>query len=598
MAMLKRMAASFEKLKDEVRLNAATSFDAVAQALPGNPSDAQSLQPVDLDSSISFELIRYQAIRTLSTNTGGKGDPIEGLLYVPDLFPMSSCINITQPLVPRNVTRRKDLPPLDYPLLALAPWVSINCTNAYLSAASFDDVRGFIFYKPDNGTTEPPPVSDPQWTLQDGGRWKSNYDFPVYAIPGMIGNTLMQQLAKYSGNITSVPYGQTIQSGHPGYDFVRLSGQIHENSGPQLPSLWVFLIIVLACLIGIVGFTSCVMHLVQRRRRVLLRRRVMAGEVNLEAIGVKRINVPKDHLDKLPLVMYKTSSAIKDADKSQSPGHPSETAHGNVAGVPGSPSTVEAPSSENQSNLMYSQLTCPICLDEFVDNRTTVRELPCRHIFHPECIDGFLQKTSSLCPMCKKSVLPKGYVPPVITNAMVRRERMTRAIAERDGQTNTTLDSPIHQINATDTRNRTRRRTYRAPTHTALRDRSTSFGPLVSVPRRVSQAVVGGRRISSAPSPTTEMQSLQGRSAEESVTAQQPHTPFEPELRPEEISRRRASAANRLINLVSERRTLEEEEMERQRRLPNCECPTLNYLVFLADLLTFCRAESRWKGIS
>ncbi|KAL4907303.1 hypothetical protein BDW74DRAFT_122953 [Aspergillus multicolor] len=55
--------------------------------------------------------------------------------------------------------------------------------------------------------------------------------------------------------------------------------------------------------------------------------------------------------------------------------------------------------------LSQSQTTCAICLDDFVPSSSTVRELPCGHIYHPECIDVSLTRTSSLCPLCKKSVL-------------------------------------------------------------------------------------------------------------------------------------------------------------------------------------------------
>jgi len=79
----------------------------------------------------------------------------------------------------------------------------------------------------------------------------------------------------------------------------------------------------------------------------------------------------------------------------------------------------------------FSQTTCPICLDDFAPHESEVRELPCRHIFHPECIDLFLRDNSSLCPMCKKSALPAGYCPVKVTNLMVRRERLVRRMRER-----------------------------------------------------------------------------------------------------------------------------------------------------------------------
>ena len=57
------------------------------------------------------------------------------------------------------------------------------------------------------------------------------------------------------------------------------------DSGGQLPSLWVFLVIVMAILLVAVSVTSLAMHFIQRRRRNALRQRVINGEVDLEAFG-------------------------------------------------------------------------------------------------------------------------------------------------------------------------------------------------------------------------------------------------------------------------------------------------------------------------
>jgi hypothetical protein len=94
----------------------------------------------------------------------------------------------------------------------------------------------------------------------------------------------------------------------------------------------------------------------------------------------------------------------------------------------------------------FSQPTCPICLDDFEPGETQVRELPCRHIYHPECIDPFLLRTSSLCPMCKESVLPRGYCPTRITNVMVRRERILRRMRNRAGDGEPQSRRPSHGI--------------------------------------------------------------------------------------------------------------------------------------------------------
>lgn len=76
------------------------------------------------------------------------------------------------------------------------------------------------------------------------------------------------------------------------------------------------------------------------------------------------------------------------------------------------------------------QPTCAICLEAYQNRSTVIRELPCGHIFHPECIDEFLSQISSLCPLCRVCMLPKGYSPR-ITNGMVRRERAIRRLRDR-----------------------------------------------------------------------------------------------------------------------------------------------------------------------
>lgn len=49
-----------------------------------------------------------------------------------------------------------------------------------------------------------------------------------------------------------------------------------------------------------------------------------------------------------------------------------------------------------------SDLRCAICLDEF-DVSIEVVQLTCKHPFHPECMEMWLQR-SLTCPMCKEIV--------------------------------------------------------------------------------------------------------------------------------------------------------------------------------------------------
>lgn len=173
-------------------------------------------------------------------------------------------------------------------------------------------------------------------------------------------------------------------------------------------------------------------------------------------MGIKRLSVPRRILEKFPIRIYvpePPSSTINTT--TQSPPHsphptqptsqpPRTPPRYTTPSPPLPPSPTVAPrrrrsqdgrrhqlSHDTTLQRGYSQSQCPICLEDFVAYSTTVRELPCLHVFHPECIDPFLETQSSLCPLCKVSALPRGYVPPQLTNATVRRERNLRRMRAR-----------------------------------------------------------------------------------------------------------------------------------------------------------------------
>ncbi|KEF51885.1 uncharacterized protein A1O9_11874 [Exophiala aquamarina CBS 119918] len=181
----------------------------------------------------------------------------------------------------------------------------------------------------------------------------------------------------------------------------------------SLSSQWIFLITVFAISLAVGVLTLVVQH----RQRTLLSLRIANGEVDLEALGIKRLHIPQDLVEKLPKYTY-------------------------TSGSEGAPATAnEAPVRQ----VLFPQPTCPICLDNFIHNESTIRELPCRHIFHPRCIDLFLSGNSSLCPMCKRSAFPRGYCPVNVTNLMVRQERLMRRARQ---QIHEASPSPIPAMGA------------------------------------------------------------------------------------------------------------------------------------------------------
>lgn len=377
-------------------LGQAAGYDTDYQLVPGN---------------LSFHYQQNGNVRTLSS--GYSPPPSMGFLYFPTLT--ATCAGASD--VPENVTVLSDLP-LRVPKIAIAPWVSPACTLDYLNSAPSNTITAFVFYLPDQANSPLPAANDAVWSLGDGGHWKSVTNYPVYAVATQVGELILTQMAYYSGNISTVPYGSQLidDQGYSPDAYIRLLIDISTGGGggSGLPSIWVFLLIILAVLLALIGTLSLVMHIIQRKRRNSLRDRIARGEVDVDSLGIKKLTVPQDMINKLPLYTYTSSPGHAVVEK----------------GIP-------------HASPPLNQSTCAICLDDFVPSQSQVRELPCKHVFHPECIDLFLLDNSSVCPLCKQSVLPQGYCPEIVTNAMVRRERYIRRHRARSvPQTDGTADTP------------------------------------------------------------------------------------------------------------------------------------------------------------
>lgn len=57
---------------------------------------------------------------------------------------------------------------------------------------------------------------------------------------------------------------------------------------------------------------------------------------------------------------------------------------------------------KNKEEKPKEKRNCPICLVDF-ENGDRVRKLPCKHMYHPECIDAWVKKTKN-CPLCKEEL--------------------------------------------------------------------------------------------------------------------------------------------------------------------------------------------------
>jgi hypothetical protein len=82
-------------------------------------------------------------------------------------------------------------------------------------------------------------ANDAYWSVGDGGKWKSDNPYPVYALTGAAGNTLIAATANYSGDITDVPNSQVLLETQDRSDYVRLYADIDTGaSGSQYSGMF------------------------------------------------------------------------------------------------------------------------------------------------------------------------------------------------------------------------------------------------------------------------------------------------------------------------------------------------------------------------
>ncbi|KAJ6102022.1 hypothetical protein N7486_004449 [Penicillium sp. IBT 16267x] len=413
---------------------------------PGSASNSSSA----VSENVGFRFVLDRTVQMLSHNGLPDSGHLSGLLFVPDLSPHDPCKQITGPFIPEDVTRHKDVSEFGYPVIGLAPWASPECTRSFLAASREAGTNALVFFQPSSSESGiPPPPSSGQWDLHDDDQWMTDNNYPIYAVPGPAGMTLMKELSRFSDgtNHNQIHNAFDISSSNPvRKSDIRLFTMLDaENAAASSPSLWSFVLAILGTIFGLTLILVVLYRMMQRRRRQVLRQRIESGEVDIEYLALNHIKVPGELVAKMPLYTYPNVSTTDPKDevqvqvaevdpRSKTPS-PTPEVHEQTPQTPTgirkpraaviNPVTddqsVSSSSTPNRYRLSHTQTTCAICLDDFVVGSSTVRELPCGHIFDPGCIDPFLMENSSLCPLCKKSVLPLESLEIPVTNDMLRQ---------------------------------------------------------------------------------------------------------------------------------------------------------------------------------
>jgi E3 ubiquitin-protein ligase RHA2 len=67
------------------------------------------------------------------------------------------------------------------------------------------------------------------------------------------------------------------------------------------------------------------------------------------------------------------------------------------------------PTTRYTRRLTAEAAECRVCLSEFEEGEK-IRDLQCKHTFHKDCLDRWLQQGWATCPLCRTKVLPDDVV--------------------------------------------------------------------------------------------------------------------------------------------------------------------------------------------
>ncbi|CAG8528446.1 16776_t:CDS:2 [Funneliformis caledonium] len=228
-----------------------------------------------------------------------------------------------------------------------------------------------------------------------------NSDIPIFTINKSSGEsfkTELERLYQAKPNDSSSLYKVLIVTLKPYRQFV-------VNS-------WLFAMFAVGGILVASFFVSILIHMrlyrLRRNQQLEIRRQRAADEV----LGMKKWTLEKDIIDTFPIIIYDKKSGSTSEEQKISSDMDNFTvqfpldqhvqqSQQDITTIPANQTspTVTSASTDDDTD------TCAICLEDF-ENGEEIRELPCKHWYHIECIDPWLTTKSSSCPLCKKDCRP------------------------------------------------------------------------------------------------------------------------------------------------------------------------------------------------